>query len=109
MFGQNGGDGQTAYEIASPCIGREVRDAAIAIGMGRNRVHTDKMEVTERFRREGDLLFYNFTVNDPDVLMEPCASITYVRRLNPNPVRQDEAPICEERDLELLADPFNRG
>ena len=71
--------------------------------------HTDKMEVTERFRREGDLLFYSFTVNDPDVLLEPWTSITYVRRLNPNPVRQDEAPICEERDLELLADPYNRG
>ena len=49
--------------------------------------HTDEMEVTERFRREGDLLFYSFTVNDPDVLMEPWTSITYVRRLNPrNPV-----------------------
>ena len=71
--------------------------------------HTDKMKVTERFRREGDLLFYNFTVDDPDVLMEPWTSITYVRRLNPNPVRQDEAPVCEERDFELLADPFYRG
>ena len=37
--------------------------------------HTDKMEVTERFTRNGDLLFYNFTVNDPDVLMEPWNSI----------------------------------
>ena len=33
--------------------------------------HTDKMEVTERFTRQGDLLYYNFTVTDPDVLMEP--------------------------------------
>ncbi len=71
--------------------------------------HTDKMEVTERFRREGDLLFYNFTVNDPDVLMEPWTSITYVRRLNPNPVRQDEAMLCEERDIDLMADPYERG
>ena len=47
--------------------------------------HTDKMEVTERFTRNGDLLYYNFTVNDPDVLMEPWTSYTYVRRLNPNP------------------------
>jgi hypothetical protein len=39
MFGQNGGDGPTAYEIASPCIGKEVREAAIAIGMGRNSDH----------------------------------------------------------------------
>ena len=37
-FGQNGGDGATAYEIAGPCIGKDVRDAAIAVGMGRNRL-----------------------------------------------------------------------
>jgi len=71
--------------------------------------HTDKMEVTERFLRNGDLLYYNFTVNDPDVLMEPWNSYTYVRRLNPNPNRQGEAVECDERDLGLLADPFLRG
>jgi hypothetical protein len=71
--------------------------------------HTDKMEVTERFTRVGDLLYYNFTVTDPDVLMEPWTSYTYVRRLNPRPARQDEAPECEERDQNLLADPFLRG
>jgi hypothetical protein len=67
------------------------------------------MEVTERFTRVGDLLYYNFTVTDPDVLMEPWTSYTYVRRLNPRPARQDEAPECDERDLNLLADPFLRG
>ena len=71
--------------------------------------HTNAMTVTERFRRQGDLLFYNFTVDDPDVLAEPWTSITYVRRANPNPVRQDEANICDERDADLLADPFERG
>ncbi|HEY3159215.1 MAG TPA: hypothetical protein VGJ78_09680 [Vicinamibacterales bacterium] len=71
--------------------------------------HTDKMEVTERFTRNGDLLYYNFTVTDPDVLQEPWTSYTYVRRNNPNPNRQDEAPDCEERDLGLLADPYLRG
>jgi hypothetical protein len=71
--------------------------------------HSDKMEVTERFTRAGDLLYYNFTANDPDVLMEPWTSYTYVRRLNPNPARQDEAPECDERDLGLLADPYLRG
>src|SRR5258705_791357 len=71
--------------------------------------HTDKMEVTERFTRNGDLLYYNFTVTDPDVLMQPWTSYTYVRRNNPNPNRQDEAPDCEERDLGLLADPYLRG
>ncbi len=71
--------------------------------------HTDRMEVTERFTRNGDLLYYNFTVTDPDVLMEPWTSYTYVRRNNPNPARQDEAPECDERDLGLLADPYLRG
>lgn len=71
--------------------------------------HTDRMEVTERFLRQGDLLFYNFTVNDPDVLLEPWTSITYVRRLNPNLTRQDEALPCEERDMQHLADPYMRG
>ena len=71
--------------------------------------HSDKMEVTERFLRQGDLLFYNFTVNDPEVLMEPWTSYTYVRRVMPNPIRLDEAPDCDERDLKLLADPFLRG
>jgi hypothetical protein len=71
--------------------------------------HSDKMEVTERFLRQGDLLFYNFTVNDPEVLMEPWTSYTYVRRVAPNSVRLDEAPQCDERDFKLLADPFLRG
>ena len=71
--------------------------------------HTDKMEVTERFTRAGDLLYYNFTVTDPDVLAEPWTSYTYVRRQSPRPARQDEAPECIERDNGLLADPYLRG
>src|SRR5207237_24047 len=71
--------------------------------------HSDKMEVTERFLRQGDILYYNFTVNDPEVLLEPWTSYTYVRRVNNNPNRQDEATECDERDLKLLADPFLRG
>ena len=59
--------------------------------------------------RQGDLLFYNFTVNDPEVLMEPWTSYTYVRRVVPNPARLDEAPQCDERDLKLLADSYLRG
>jgi hypothetical protein len=71
--------------------------------------HTDKMKVTERFRREGDLLFYNFRVEDPDVLLEPWTSITYVRKLNPEVTRVDEPYPCEERDLNQLVDPYERG
>jgi hypothetical protein len=55
LFGQNGGDGQTAYEIASPCIGQAVRDAAIAIGMGRNRLLGVKNVITIMFTAEGTM------------------------------------------------------
>lgn len=53
LFGQNGGDGQTAYEIASPCVGKEVRAAATAIGMGRNRLLGVKNVITIMFTAEG--------------------------------------------------------
>lgn len=55
LFGQNGGDGQTAYEVASPCIGQEVRDAALAIGMGRNKLMGVKSVITIMFSAQGTL------------------------------------------------------
>ena len=64
MFGQNGGDGQTAYEIASPCIGPAVREAAIAIGMGRNRVLGVKNVITIMFSVEGTFAGDTLTKGD---------------------------------------------
>src|SRR5438034_11106190 len=55
VFGQNGGGGQTSYEIASPCIPKEVRDAAEAIGMGRNRPLGVKNVITVMFSAQGTL------------------------------------------------------
>jgi hypothetical protein len=55
LFGQNGGDGLTAYEIASPCIGQEVRDAAVAIGMGRDKLLGVKNVITIMFSAEGTM------------------------------------------------------
>jgi hypothetical protein len=55
LFGQNGGDGATAYEIASPCIGPEVREAAIAIGMGRNKLLGVKNVITAMFTADGTI------------------------------------------------------
>jgi hypothetical protein len=55
LFGQNGGDGQTAYEIASPCIGQEVRDVAMSIGMGRNKLLGVKNVITTMFTVEGTM------------------------------------------------------
>jgi len=72
--------------------------------------HTENMKVTERLRRDGDLLFYTFTVDDPEVLAEPWTSDTYVRRLNPDPkARLEEAPPCSEQDLKFIIDKYYRG
>src|SRR5438309_10019254 len=55
VFGQNAGGGQTSYEIASPCIPKEVRDAAEAIGMGRNKPLGVKNVITIMFSVQGTL------------------------------------------------------
>src|SRR6476659_9503232 len=54
-FGQNGGDGQTAYEIASPCIGKDVREVAESIGMGRNKLLTVKSVIGVQFKADGTM------------------------------------------------------
>src|SRR5437016_8667777 len=53
VFGQNGGGGQVSYELASPCIPKEVRDAAEAIGMGRTKPLGVKNVSTIMFSAEG--------------------------------------------------------
>lgn len=47
--------------------------------------HSDQMHVVERFRREGDVLLYDVTVEDPEVLAEPWVLPTRMVRRNPNP------------------------
>jgi hypothetical protein len=47
--------------------------------------HSDRMHVVERFKREGDALLYDVTVDDPEVLAEPYVYPTRVVRRNPNP------------------------
>ena len=46
--------------------------------------HTDKMHVVEKFRREGDAIFYDVTVEDPDVLAEPLVMPTRILRRSTN-------------------------
>ncbi len=55
--------------------------------------HSDQMHVVERFKREGDALLYDVTVEDPEVLAEPYVYPTRVVRRNPNP----EAGLIRER------------
>src|ERR1044072_7077826 len=49
MFAQND-DGFTAYEMVSPCVGKDVRDVAEAIGMARGKVMGIKNVIGVRFR-----------------------------------------------------------
>jgi hypothetical protein len=44
--------------------------------------HSDKMRVVEKFRREGDAIFYDVTVEDPEVLVEPLVFPTRIMRRN---------------------------
>jgi len=60
--------------------------------------HTNKMHVIERIRREGNVLHYQVTVEDPDVLMEPWVMDEEVLRLNTAPMVQVEDPPCVETD-----------
>src|SRR4051812_28912089 len=54
MFAQND-DGFTAYEIASPCIGKDVREVAESIGMGRGKVMGIKNVIGVQFRADGTM------------------------------------------------------
>jgi hypothetical protein len=44
--------------------------------------HSSEMKVTEKFRREGDAIFYDVTVEDPEVLVEPLVIPTRIMRRN---------------------------
>ena len=44
--------------------------------------HSDKMHVVEKFKREGDAIIYDVTLEDPEVLAEPLVFPTRVIRRN---------------------------
>jgi hypothetical protein len=46
--------------------------------------HSDKMHVVEKFRREGDAIFYDVTLEDPEVLAEPLVFPTRILRRSTN-------------------------
>ena len=96
VFGQNGGGGQTSYEIASPCIPKEVRDAAEAIGMGRNKPLGVKNVITIMFSAEGTLAGQG----GMDKLSKADFHINYVvpaMRMFLNGTRADGKPLAEIR------------
>lgn len=69
--------------------------------------HTEDMRVTERLTREGNLLHYDATVEDPAVLTEPYVLERQTVRLNTLPWEDAYAVMwggvpCIERDQEYL-------
>lgn len=66
-------------------------------------VHGYDMKVTERFRRDGDKLLYDVTVEDPEYLQRPWVrdTVTLTRIKDPN-YRMEESPPCSDRDNKNL-------
>src|SRR5438046_5521370 len=102
VFGQNGGGGQVSYEIASPCIPKEVRDAAEAIGMGRTKPLGVKNVITIMFSAEGTLA----DSSGMDKLTKADFHLSYVvpaMRMFLNGTRADGKPLAEIR---VFADKY---
>ena len=66
-------------------------------------IHSDGMRVEERITREGDMLRWQATVHDPEMLLKPWTSNPVVRRLNLTPRAElpEELP-CSERDAKQI-------
>ena len=102
VFGQNGGDGQTAYEIASPCIGKDVRDAAEAIGMGRNKLLGVKNVIGIMFSADGTMA----GPSGMDKLTKADFQISYVvpaMRLAVDGTHADGKPL---KEIRVFADAY---
>jgi len=86
-------DAQYAFKYFGDTTGRWDGDTLVfdAIGfvdttwIGRGGYfHSDKMHVVEKFRREGDAIFYDLTLEDPEVLAEPLVFPTRILRRSTN-------------------------
>jgi len=56
--------------------------------------HTTDMRVVETFRRDGNTLYYGYTVYDPDVLSEPWVVAPRPIQLNTTNGPYNEDPPC---------------
>jgi hypothetical protein len=66
-------------------------------------IHSDQMRVLERFRRDGNVLRYEVTVEDPVMLLEPWAMNPRQLRLNTDPdVYIPEGPPCKDADSQNM-------
>ncbi len=71
--------------------------------------HTDALKVTERLWRKGNFLYYNWTVDDPNVLVEPWTQDTMIHVLNTAPVQATiPGTPCEITGIPI-GNPYLRG
>ena len=86
---QHGPDAKYASAYFGDTVGRWDGDTLVLdsigfvdttwIGRG-GYFHSDKMHIVEKFRREGDAIFYDLTLEDPEVLVEPLVMPTRILR-----------------------------
>jgi hypothetical protein len=66
-------------------------------------IHGYDLKVTEKFRREGDKLYYDVTVEDPEYLQKPWVRETMtLNRIADPKYRMEESPPCSDRDNKNL-------
>ena len=88
---QHGADAEFAAKYYGDTVGRWEGDTLVLdsvgfidttwIGRG-GFFHSYKMHIVERFKREGDVILYDWTLEDPEVLVEPLVFPTRVLRRN---------------------------
>jgi hypothetical protein len=69
--------------------------------------HSKAMHVIERLRREGDVLHYQATVEDPQVFTKPWALDPRTLVVSKEPLQ--EAPPCIEKDRPHLTNLDHHG
>jgi hypothetical protein len=88
---QHGPDARYASRYFGDTVGRWEGDTLVldSIGfvdttwIGRGGFfHSDKMHIVEKLKREGDVLLYDLTLEDPEVLVEPLVFPTRALRRN---------------------------
>jgi hypothetical protein len=88
---QHGPDAKYAAKYFGDTVGRWEGDTLVldSIGfidttwIGRGGFfHSDKMHIVERLKREGDVILYDVTLEDPEVLVEPLVFPTRALRRN---------------------------
>jgi hypothetical protein len=88
---QHGPDAKYANKYFGDTVGRWEGDTLVldSIGfvdttwIGRGGFfHSDKMHIVERLKREGDVILYDLTLEDPEVLVEPLVFPTRALRRN---------------------------